>query len=60
MNDRYTKFVLTIIAACRVWNVFSGFSNHPAQAQYQPPAHVILDGWGQFKADRPLPVRVLQ
>ncbi len=25
MTDRYTKTVLTIIAACMVWNVVTGF-----------------------------------
>ena len=57
MSDRYTKIVLTIIAACMVWNVFSGIAGHQAQAQQL--THVIIDAWGKVSADRPLPVKVV-
>ena len=45
MTDRYTKAVLTVIAACLVWNIVSG-SIRPATAQL--PNHVIIDQVSQF------------
>jgi hypothetical protein len=66
MVDRYTKIVLTIIAACMLWNVVGGLRSSPAVAQLsqnQPSdtaVHVIVDAWGQHKASYPIPVRPQQ
>lgn len=57
MVDRYTKVILTIIAACLVWNVFGGsIQMKPALAQ-SGPVHVIVDAWGAYVATFPIPVR---
>jgi hypothetical protein len=56
--DRYTKLVLTIIAACLVWNIITGGDARRAWAQY--PTHVIVDSWGAYVATFPIPVRVEQ
>ena len=66
MVDRYTKVVLTIIAACMLWNIVVGGSkSSPALAQLaqnQPSdaIHVIVDAWGPHKAAYPIPVRPQQ
>jgi hypothetical protein len=66
MVDRYTKIVLTIIAACMLWNIVVGGSKtSPALAQLtqnQPSdaIHVIVDAWGPHKAAYPIPVRPQQ
>ena len=64
MVDRYTKVVLTIIAACMLWNIVVGGSkSSPALAQLsqnQPSdtaVHVIV---GPHKAAYPIPVRPQQ
>jgi hypothetical protein len=60
MIDRYTKIVLTIIAACLVWNAVTGFSGkHEAFAQ-SGPVHVIIDAWGAYVATLPIPVKMQQ
>jgi hypothetical protein len=56
MVDRYTKVVLTIIAACMVWNIVAGSSGSRALAQ-TGPVHVIVDAWGAYSATLPIPVR---
>jgi hypothetical protein len=56
MVDRYTKAVLTIIAACLVWNVIAGLGGNRALAQM--PVHVIVDAWGAYSATMPIRVRV--
>jgi hypothetical protein len=57
MVDLYTKLVLTIIAACLVWNVVAG--SHPRTALAQSdPVHVIVDAWGAYVATYPIPVKV--
>ncbi len=49
MVDRYTKAVLTVIAACLVWNVVHDMvGTRPASAQSGGPLHVIVDSVGQF------------
>lgn len=56
--DRYTKVVLTVIAACLVWNVASGLAHvRPALAQ-SGPVHVVVDAWGAYLASLPIPVTV--
>ena len=42
-TDRYTKAVLTVIAACLVWNIVTSTSIRPASAQMGGPVHVIVD-----------------
>lgn len=55
MVDRYTKIVLTIIAACLVWNVISdGIWQAFAQSG---AVHVIIDAWGAYVATYPIPVK---
>jgi hypothetical protein len=56
MVDRYTRTVLTIIAACMVWNIVAGFDGTRALAQ-SGPMHVIVDAWGAHVATFPIPVR---
>lgn len=47
--DRYTKAVLTIIAACLIWLSLGGPALLPiAQAQSTP--HVLVEGWVDTKA----------
>jgi hypothetical protein len=64
--DRYTKIVLTIIAACMLWNIVVGGSKtSPALAQLtqnqsSDAIHVIVDAWGPHKAAYPIPVRPQQ
>lgn len=67
MVDRYTQVVLTIIAACLLWNIVVGGSkSSPALAQLSQnqasdtAVHVIVDAWGQHKASYPIPVRPQQ
>ncbi len=55
MVDRYTKIVLTVIAACLVWKIVAGSNNHPALAE-SGPQHVIVDKWGTSLATLPIPV----
>ena len=56
MVDRYTKGVLTVIAACLVWNIISGSGMvRPLLAQ-SGPVHVIVDAWGAYVATIPIPV----
>jgi hypothetical protein len=58
MTDRYTKSILTIIAACLVWNIVVGL-NVTRQATAQTgPVHVIVDYWGAYQATFPIPVKV--
>jgi hypothetical protein len=59
MADRYTKVVLTIIAACLIWNIIAGSTNHDALAQ-SGQVHVIVDQWGAYVATMPISVRVQQ
>jgi hypothetical protein len=47
--DRYTKVVLTVIAACLVWLSLGGPNLLPtAHAQSTP--HVLIEGWVDTKA----------
>jgi len=49
MVDRYTKAVLTVIAACLVWNIaHDAINTKPAVAQNGGPIHVTLDNVEQF------------
>ena len=59
MVDRYTKIVLTIIAACLVWNVVTGLGTQQVWAQ-SGPVHVIVDQWGAYIATLPIPVKPQQ
>jgi hypothetical protein len=59
MVDRYTKVILTIIAACLVWSIVPGSDSRRALAQ-SGPVHVIVDQWGISLATFPVPVRVQQ
>jgi hypothetical protein len=59
MVDRYTKIVLTIIAACLVWNVVAGLGPQKVMAQ-SGPVHVIVDQWGVNVATFPIPVKPQQ
>jgi hypothetical protein len=57
MVERYTKLVLTVIAACLVWNTVFG-SNNKLQALAQSgPVNVVVDQWGAHLATFPVPVR---
>ena len=47
MVDKYTKAVLTVIAACLLALVFRTTAPAPASAQ-SGPVHVIVDSVGQF------------
>jgi hypothetical protein len=47
MVDWYTKAVLTVIAACLVWNIISSAPVRSASAQ-SGPVHVIVDEVSQF------------
>jgi hypothetical protein len=57
MVDRYTKVVLTIIAACLIWNIVAGSGSRWAFAQSGLPVHVVVDQWGAYVATLPIPVR---
>ena len=61
MVDRYTKFVLTVIAACLTWMVL-GPSAVPA-VNAQAGDRVILAGWidnkGVFQSFPAVPVNVI-
>lgn len=59
MADRYTKVVLTVIAACLLTLVFRGTPIGPASAQ-SGPVHVIVDSVSSFAFQYagPLTVRV--
>ena len=57
MTDRYTKCVLTVIAACLVWNIVSGTSVGPALAQ-SGPVHVIVDSMQSYAMQYAGPVEV--
>jgi hypothetical protein len=64
MVDRYTKTVLTVIAACLVWNIIGGSTVvRPVLAQ-SGPVHVIVDQVSQFAFQfglmSPVPVKVQQ
>jgi hypothetical protein len=59
MVDRYTKVVLTIIAACLIWNIVAGSDSRWASAQ-SGPVHVIVDQWGAYIATFPIPVKAQQ
>jgi hypothetical protein len=60
MVDGYTKAVLTVIAACLVWNIVGGSALvRPVSAQ-SGPVHVIVDSIGAYVATLPLAVRVQQ
>jgi len=60
MVDRYTKVVLTIIAACLVVIAFRNASIS-SQAQTAGPVHVIVDSVSQFAFQfTTVPVRVQQ
>ena len=49
MVDRYTKAILTVIAACLVWDaVHDMVGVQPASAQSGGPVHVIVDSVAQF------------
>jgi hypothetical protein len=43
MIDRYTKAILTVIAACLVLLVLRGHPMVPAHAQ-SGPMHIVIDG----------------
>jgi len=66
MTDLYTKVVLTIIAACMLWNIVAGGSKSSmalAQLAQKPSSdaiHVIVDAWGQHPAAYPIPVKPQQ
>jgi hypothetical protein len=55
MVDRYTKLVLTVIAACLVWNIVAASNDRRALAQ-SGPQHVVVDQWGMYPATLPIPV----
>jgi hypothetical protein len=68
MVDRYTKAVLTVIAARLVWNIIGGSTVvRPVLAQ-SGPVHVIVDQVSQFAFQfafqfgltSPVPVKVQQ
>jgi hypothetical protein len=59
MVDRYTKIVLTIIAACSAWNLVAGLGPQKVMAQ-SGPVHVIVDQWGGYIATLPIPVKQSQ
>ena len=58
MIDRYTKIVLTIIAACMVWNVVTGFGGTQQAIAQSGPVHVVVDAWGAYVATLLIPVKV--
>lgn len=58
MIDRYTKTVLTIIAACLVWNVVAGSGGKQQAVAQSGPVHVIVDAWGAYPATLPILVAV--
>jgi hypothetical protein len=64
MVDRYTKAVLTVIAACLVWNVVAGSPLVRMASAQGGPVHVIVDQVSQFAfqfgLSAPVPVRVQQ
>jgi hypothetical protein len=55
MVDRYTKIILTIIAACLIWDIAAKQSSQRAFAQSRP-VHVIVDAWGAYEATLPISV----
>ena len=59
--DRYTKVVLTVIAACLVWIAAGGPSPMtPVNAQSNNGQHVVLSGWLDQNGNvRPFPNPVL-
>ncbi len=56
MVDRYTKGVLTVIAACLVWNIFAGANGVRSALAQSGPVHVIVDAWGAYIATMPIHV----
>jgi len=49
--DRYTKVVLTIIAACLIWLSLGGASLLPAAHAEPAATHVIIAGWVDSKGN---------
>lgn len=60
MVDRYTKAILTVIAACLVWNIIASSSGKQTALAQSGPMHVIVDAWGAYLATYPIPVRAQQ
>ena len=58
MIDRYTKAVLTVIAACLVWNIVTGSSVQRAFAWDGGPVHVIIDSVSSYAFQWAGPLRV--
>jgi hypothetical protein len=58
MIDRYTKVVLTIIAACLIWNIVTGALGGRIAIAQSSIVHVWVDGWGSYSADHPISVTV--
>jgi hypothetical protein len=57
MADRYTKIMLTIIAACLLWNTFAAAPLVRQVSAQSGPVHVVVDAWGAYVATLPIPVR---
>jgi hypothetical protein len=57
MVDRYTKAVLTVIAACLVWNIVFGSKDKLQALAQSGPVHVVVDQWGAYVATLPIAVR---
>jgi hypothetical protein len=56
MIDRYTRVILTIIAACLAWNIFAGADGKHIAVAQSSAVHVWVDGWGSYSADHPIAV----
>jgi hypothetical protein len=58
MIDRYTKVILTIIAACLTWNIVAGADGKGIALAQSGVVHVWVDGWGSNSADYPITVKM--
>jgi len=61
MMDRYTKFILTVIAGCLVILVLrDGSVTKPASAEQGGPVHVIVDSVASYAFQYAGPLQVHQ
>jgi hypothetical protein len=58
MADWYTKSILTIIAACLVWNIAAGLTGTQQAIAQSGQMHVVVDQWGPYMATMPIQVTV--
>jgi hypothetical protein len=60
MVDQYTKAVLTVIAACLVWNIVGGTRGLAPAAAQSGAMHVMIDSAQSFAFQFAGPLQVRQ